>query len=87
MGNIIQIGFDIVSATVNPQIFFFLIWAQLTLIILFRGAIYGDIARDMPTELRVWQFYREDTSIATRLLLPCVVSWIIMWLMPLEIVL
>ena len=62
-----------------PKFFFFAIWFQLTVIIMYRGTVYGDIAIDMAKQLKVWEFYREDTQLATKLLLPCIGSWVIMW--------
>jgi hypothetical protein len=72
---------------ISPRIFMLAVWAQLVIIIFFRGAIYGDLAKDMPKQLKVWEFYRADTSMATRLLVPAVAVWILMWFTPLEITL
>ena len=62
-----------------PKFLFFAVWLQLTFIIMYRGAMYGDAAHDLQKNLKVWEFYREDTRPATKLLLPCIASWVIMW--------
>lgn len=69
----------------TPRIYMLVIWFFLTMFIMFRGAVHGDISRDISKNLKVWEFYRKDTSIATKLLLPSLAVWIIMWFLPLKL--
>ena len=62
-----------------PQWFFFAIWLQLTFYVFYRGAIHGDVAHDMPKQLKVWEFWEDHTRPATKVIVFVIISWIMMW--------